>query len=411
MLSVAEALDLIAAEALPLPPRLHATLESIGLVLGESVASDIDSPPYDKSTVDGIALQAASITARGSELEILEEITAGNVPTREVVPGHGTRIMTGAPIPPGADAVVMVEKTEPAAAASQARVLEFPIRPGQNIMRRGISMQAGQAVLAPGDPQHPKVLTPAMLGLLAEVGRTRIRAYPRPTVALLSTGNELVDCEQAPGPGQIRNSNRPMIWALIQQAGGTPWDLGVARDTAEDLSRSIRHGLRGDIFVLSGGVSAGVLDLVPQVLGDHGVRPVFHKVDLKPGKPLWFGVSPEDGQSGQRSLVFGLPGNPVSSLVCFELFVRPAIAALMGKGMRGTPVRRATLTQSHQSRGSRPTYWPARFEEHLGAIAVTPLSWKGSGDLKTLADANCLAHFPGEERLFAAGETVTIHLI
>ena len=398
MLSVEEALQLVLEHAQQLPPVPTWKPDVRGRVLAEPVVSDIDSPPHDKSIVDGYAVVAADISAPGVELAVLEEVTAGVVPTRAVERGAATRIMTGAPIPAGADAVVMVEQT--LLAGDRVRILQSPVKPGQNIMRRAASLARGQTVLQPG-----KVLRAIEIGLLVEVGRTTVRTIPPPRVAVVATGNELVPAGVVPGPGQIRNSNGPLLQGLVGQAGGSGVPLGIARDDPSDLRHHIELGLEHDMLLLSGGVSAGVLDLVPQVLAELGVEQVVHKVNLKPGKPLWFGVKRHPEQ-GRQTLVFGLPGNPVSGLVCFELFVRPAIEKLSGREPKGLPRVTATLTQEHKQRGERPTYWPAALKEEGDQRRVTPLPWQGSGDLRTLTDANCLAHFPAGDRVFAVGERI-----
>jgi molybdopterin molybdotransferase len=292
----------------------------------------------------------------------------------------------------------MVEQTE--MAGDRVRILKGA-KAGQNIVRRGTSLMRGQTVLQPG-----KLLRPVELGLLAEVGRTTVAAIPRPRVAVLVTGNELVGPSVTPGPGQIRNSNSQLLSALVQQATGAfASDLGIARDDPTELMRDINAGLSRDVLILSGGVSAGVLDLVPNVLTKAGVSEVFHKVSLKPGKPLWFGHKLRC--EGHETLVFGLPGNPVSSLVCFELFVRPAIQKMRGLEPTGPKRATARLSCDHQQRGDRPTYWPSA----LDGERVMPLPWKGSGDLRTLTDANCLAFFPAGEKLWKAGEEVETLLL
>lgn len=403
MLNVEHALALVLTESICLPAEQAELTDVRGRVLAENIASDIDSPPHDKSVVDGYAIVAP--LEAPAQLRVLEEITAGQLPTQAVTPGAATRIMTGAPMPPGANAVVMVERTENVEVNDRrdVRILQSP-QPGQNIMRRAQSMRRGEVVIAAGC-----VLRAIELGLLAEVGRSAVAVFPRPTVAVLATGNELIPGDHVPAAGQIRNSNGPMLASLAAQIGGAPDDLGIARDELADLMEKVRIGLAADVLVLSGGVSAGVLDLVPQVLAAAGVREVFHKVNLKPGKPLWFGVK-DDGP--HRTLVFGLPGNPVSSLVCFELFVRPALLKLAGhKDCVQQPVQ-ASLTKEHAQRGERVTYWPSRLEvTAAGARLITPLPWQGSGDLRTLADANALAIFPAGDRQFAAGDRVGVLLL
>jgi molybdopterin molybdotransferase len=402
MLEIDQALKLVLQDAQPLPPERRTIADCLNQVLGEPVVSDIDSPPHDKSIVDGYAVIAGAVAGGNTRLKVLEEVTAGAVPTRPVEPGTATRIMTGAPLPSGADAVVMVEQTE--AAGEDVVIKRASVKPGQNIMRRAAAMSRGQTVLEAG-----KLIRPIEIGLLAEVGRTSVAVIPPPRVAVLATGNELVDPRLVPGPGQIRNSNGPMLTALARQAGSQVTDLGIARDTEDDLRRALSAGILHDVLMISGGVSAGVLDLVPRVLQQIGVEQVFHKVNLKPGKPLWFGRKANTGD--RRTLVFGLPGNPVSSLVCFELFVMPAIQKLRGLEPRGLPQAVAKLTREHVQRGDRPTFWPSVVAEDGRGLVATPLAWQGSGDLRALASANALASFPPGERRYEAGEEISVRLL
>ncbi len=401
MLSVEEALRQVLDHAKARPVEERAVGEVRGLVLAEDVASDVDSPPHDKSVVDGYAVRAADLPQGAAELEVLEEVTAGAVPTREVTRGSATRIMTGAPIPSGADAVVMIEHSRLLAGGADGQRVQISGKPpvaGQNIMRRAVSMRRGQIVLTAG-----RQLRAIELGVLAEVGRSRVSVVGRPRLAVLATGNELVPAALTPRAGQIRNSNGPLLVASAEAAGATALDLGIARDTAESLREALTLGLQSDVVIVSGGVSAGVLDLVPAALASLGVRQVFHKVNLKPGKPLWFGVLPH--QAGEK-LVFGLPGNPVSSLVCFELFVRPAIGRLAGRGDASLERISAELAVPYVHRGQRPTYHPARLEMTEGSNRIWPLPWQGSGDLRTLVEANALACFPAGDHEHLAGESI-----
>lgn len=406
MLEVADALEKVLAECGRTVCESVPLSQGLGLTLAEDVTSDVDSPPHDKSIVDGFAIVAASLASETPDFQIGEEITAGQVPQLAVTAGVAARIMTGAPIPAGADAVVMVEKTElvEGSLGTRVRILETGTKAGQNIVRKGTSIQAGAVVLRQGT-----LLGASQIGLLAEVGCTQPRVYKRPTVAVLATGNELVPADQKPIVGTIRNSNGPMIEALVTQAGGIPVGLGIARDEEAALRERIEAGLAADVLLLSGGVSAGVLDLVPKVLASLGVIEVFHKVNLKPGKPLWFGVCQREGR---RTLVFGLPGNPVSSLVCFELFVRPALAQLTHGVAWGLPEVWGSLTSEHRQRGDRPTYWPVSLlrgsRAGAGDISVVPLKWQGSGDLFTLGAANGLAYFEPMARTYAVGEKVRV---
>jgi molybdopterin molybdotransferase len=404
MKSVDEALSLVLQRTVTLAPVQAPVSDVLNLVLAENITSDIDSPPHDKSLVDGYAVCSADLAQNGAELHVLEEVTAGAVPSKTVLPGTTSRIMTGVPIPAGADSVVMLEHTElldGIGELPQVRILEERVTVGRNIMRRGTSLRSGEVVLSAGS-----ILRPIEIGLLSEVGRTEVAVYPRPRVAVLATGNELVSPDAIPAAGQIRNSNGPMLKALVEQAGATAIDLGVARDEQDELRQLIERGLMADVLVLSGGVSAGVLDLIPHVLAQLGVEQVFHKVRLKPGKPLWFGVLKSPSS---EKLVYGLPGNPVSSLVCFELFVRPALDRLAGRSGDRTATT-ARLTCEHQQRGDRPTYFPAWLQSDHGQRSVTPVAWKGSADLRSLAAANCLAIFPAGDRQFAAGDEIEVRL-
>jgi molybdopterin molybdotransferase len=395
MLAVSEAQAIVLHHARPLSPiDAPLTGDALGLVLAEDVASDLDMPPFDKALMDGYAVRAADLTHIGGSLAVIEEVTAGCTPKRIVGPGQATRIMTGAPMPDGADAVVMVERTR-VLDDKQVR-LEETARAGQNVLARGEEMRRGQTVLSAG-----AILRPQEFGVLASVGRTTIKVYPRPRVALLATGDELVEASQVPGPGQIRNSNGPMLAAQVLRAGGIPHALGIGRDRVDHLRGLIAEGLRAPILLLSGGVSAGKLDLVPGVLQELGVQPHFHSVKLKPGKPLLFGTV--DG-----ALVFGLPGNPVSSLVCFELFVRPAIRELAGHADPGPIELRALLTEDFPYRSDRPTYHPAWLEYRENGWSVRPVPWFGSPDLRGLTRANSFVILPAGDHLHRAGKPMSV---
>jgi molybdopterin molybdotransferase len=267
-------------------------------------------------------------------------------------------------------------------------------------MPRGSVMRSGEVVLKKGAEVRA-----AETGLLAEIGRTKVNVYGRPRVAVLATGNELVPPGEVPGPGQIRNSNGPLLSAAIRRRGARPVDLAIGRDDEDELQRLVTKGLEADVLVISGGVSAGVLDLVPRVLAAASVEQVFHKVRLKPGKPLWFGVKDDKPTA---KIVFGLPGNPVSGLVCFELFVRVAIDRLMGRATAGLAPMRASLTVEHHARGDRPTWWPARLEVIDGEPTVEPLPWRGSADLRTVCQANALVHFPAGDKEYEPGERLEV---
>lgn len=406
MLDLDHALSLVLERARPKSPVLASVQDALGCVLAEDVASDIDSPPHDKALMDGYAIVASDLAgADEAEFDVIEEVTAGAVPTRPVASGQAVRIMTGAPLPAGADAVVMIERSELVSGGSSERVRlrDSQVTPDMNLLRQGQSMRRGEVVLPRG-----RTIRPIEAGLLAEIGRTQALVHPRPTAAVLATGDELVSPEVVPGPGMIRNSNGPMLSALARQAGGAPIDLEVARDQEHALREKVEQGLQHDVLVLSGGVSMGVADLVPKVLRDLGVQEVFHKVRLKPGKPLWFGVAPREERT---TLVFGLPGNPVSSLVCFELFVRPALARLAGHKAERLPLRGARLTGAFSQRGDRSVFYPARLREEGWELTVELLPWQGSADLRTMTDAQALAYFPAGDKHYAPGDMVGVYLL
>lgn len=402
MIDVEQALAMVFQHATARAPAICPIGSAVGLRLAEDVTSDIDSPPYDKSLVDGYAIVSEDLSAGTARLQVLEEVIAGQVPIREVSPGHATRIMTGAPLPRGADTVVMIERTQVATVdGDQVVSIDDPkIKQGQNIMRQAASMREGQVVVPAGT-----TVRPIEVGLATEVGRTQVRVIPKPSVAVISTGDELVPADRKPVGGQIRNSNGPMLCSLAEQADAKPVNLGIALDRMDDLKLLVSKALESDIVVLSGGVSAGVKDLVPAVLADLRVHEVFHKVKLRPGKPIWFGT--RDDERGPR-LVFGLPGNPVSSLVCFHLFVRAAVALLAGRDNASLCEREATLSGTHEHRGERTTYWPARLIDSGEYNQVKLCDWQGSADLCTLSRANCLAIFPPGDRTFVDGESVRV---
>ncbi len=402
MIEIDEALRLIQRHTTVKAALDVAAVEALGMTLAEDVASDVDSPPYAKALVDGYAVVADDLKSGSARLKIVEEVTAGRMPTQPISLGLATRIMTGAPLPEGCDAAVMVETTEIEADArgglGSVIIRGKPLVPGNNVMPRAQSMHRGQNVLSAGSR-----IRPVEIGLLAEVGRVCIKAIARPRVAVLSTGDEVVPADTTPRAAQIRNSNGPLLASFVADCGATPIELGIAPDEPKALRAAIQQGLEADMLVLSGGVSAGVLDLVPKVLDELGVRQVFHKVRLKPGKPVWFGTS--TGEEADK-LVFGLPGNPVGALAACMLFVRPALIHMAGQPFAATPVFHATLAAAFQHKGQRPTYHPAVIHRDNHEIKVEPLTWHGSADLCTLSNADALIHFPAGQLEFEEGEHV-----
>ena len=392
MLTIADAFDRLFATVKPLDPVSLALGQSLGLTLAEDISSTADSPPFDKSLMDGYAIRSTDLNHGTATLEVVEVITAGMVPTRPIESGQTSQIMTGAPLPIGADIVIKIEDT----ARDGDLVRVTPQGSQTNIVLRGTSVRSGDVVLRAGTK-----LNGSRIGALAELGRAQVNVHRRPTVAILATGDELVPVDQEPGPGQIRNSNESMLVAQIQAAGAIAVPLGIARDNRIDLRAKIEQGLQCDMLVLSGGVSAGTLDLVPSELAAAGITEVFHKVEMKPGKPVWFGLR---RVGTTANYVFGLPGNPVSSLVCCELFVRTALKRLMGEPALRPQAVPAALEHPHSARADRPTYHPARLTWTPTGPVVTLVPWHGSSDLCGTVAANAMALLPGAARQYGVGD-------
>lgn len=392
MIEVPDARAIVLEHCARLKPEPTALMSAaLGQVLAEDVTSDIDSPPFDKSMMDGYAVNTADVPGGFGVLRLSGQITAGDGTPQTLHTATAIRIFTGAPIPIGADAVVMQERAS--VHGNDVEINDKSITKGRNIIRRAAEMKVGDVVLPAGT-----VLAPAAFGLLATVGKTVVSAYPRPRVSILATGDELVEPMQKPGPGKIRNSNGSLLMAQSVRAGALPRYLGIAPDVESSLKSFISEGLAtSDVLVLVGGVSVGKLDLVPKVLADLGVTPHFHKVRMKPGKPLYFGTQ-------GKTLVFGLPGNPVSAYVGFELFVRPALARLAGHPVQEVRTRRLPLTAPLAANHDRPTYHPGIIVPN----GVTPLSWFGSADLRALLNSDAFILLPAEEVNHATGTEVDV---
>jgi len=393
MISTQEALRLVLEHT----PRLEAVEapvpEAVGCVLAEPVASDMDLPPFDKSAMDGYAARASDLADLPAELEVVEELAAGSVPTRPVEPGACARIMTGAPVPEGADLVVPVEDTEPAG-TGRVRVLRAGPA-GRNVCLRGEDVRRGETVLEAG-----RRIRPAEAGLLASVGRERVRVVRRPRVAVLATGDELVPVSATPGPGEIRNANSWSLSACCRQAGVPCDDLGVARDVESDLRGRLTEGLARDLLLVSGGVSVGKWDLVPGLFEALGVHVHFATVRQKPGKPTVFATH-------GRGVVFGLPGNPVSTLVVFHLYVLPAIRTMMGEASPAPATVPAALAEPVTVRGDRTSHLPATLRRSGDGWTVRPAPTHGSADLVAFCRADALVSLaPGDHAEGAVVEAV-----
>jgi molybdopterin molybdotransferase len=402
MLTVAQALAAVLEHARTLPPAVLPLVDALGCVLAEDAVADLDLPPFDKALVDGYAVRSSDLAGQDRWLALGETIMAGQVPSRPLGRGEAAVVMTGAPIPTGCDAVVMHERTRPL--EDGVLILEPEVKAGQNLLARGREMRAGDVVVPCGS-----TLCPARLGVLASVGRTDVRVVPRPLVAIVPTGDELVEPGQVPGPGQIRNSNAVLLQALAIQEGARATVLPIAPDLPGPLATILERGLESDVLVITGGVSAGQRDLVPAALDALGVTCVFHKVSLKPGKPLWFGIGPPRADH-PAALVFGLPGNPVSGLVSFLLFVKAALSVLAGKPEPRAGWIRARLTVEFSHRGDRTTFFPSRVidpgSDAAGLPTIEPLPWHGSADLRATSSADGFAIFAAGDRDYLSGEIV-----
>jgi molybdopterin molybdotransferase len=368
--------------------------DALGYVLAETITADRDYPPFDRSTRDGYAVRSSDARA-GATLTCIGEIKAGDTVTTALEPKICIQIMTGAAVPAGADAVVMIEHTR-----RDANNVTFDrdTRPAENIVPRASEGKSGQTLLAQGTR-----LGYAELAIAAQVGATELRCTAKPRVAILSTGDEVVAVDGLPGPFQIRNSNSVSLAAQVRIAGGEPVLLGNAADRLDTLRAKIERGLNEDILVLSGGVSMGKYDLVETVLKDLGAEFYFDAVAIRPGKPAVFARC-------QNAVVFGLPGNPISTMVTFELLVTPALDILSGTDPRPLPLLQAVLAESLTEKPGLTHFLPARVEWQGTLPKVRALLWQGSGDIATLAKANCFLVIPADRDQISAGESVSILL-
>ncbi len=380
-ISVVEARSIILGQMTPMPAERVAWADAVGRTLAEAIRSRDDIPPFDNSAMDGYAVRSADLQSLPVSLPIIEDIPAGTFPQKTVEPGACSRIMTGAPFPEGADAVVPVEWTE-AGEAGRVQFNRAP-EPGEHVRAAGQDVRNGERVFEPG-----QVITPPMVGMLTTLGYPTVEVAQRPRVAVISTGDELVDPSEALGPGKIRDSNGPALAAQVVSAGGEALPPIRASDTPESIRAIVEAALDADVLLFSGGVSVGSYDFVKQVLDEMGMELLFWKVRQRPGKPLAFGLL-----QGRR--VFGLPGNPVSSAICFEQYVRPALAKMLG--------RRALLRPRYNARLDAPTpkkaglhYFArgrASFDE-AGCLRVRDTGPQASNLYSSMVKANCLFHLP-----------------
>lgn len=395
MLSVEDAQAQVLARARPLETELLDVRSALGRVLAEPVVSRRTIPPWPNSSMDGYAVRAADTEAAPAVLRVTARIAAGMVPDRPIGPGEAARIFTGAPLPEGADAVVPQEEVE---ADGDGIRVRRPVERGAWVRPRGEDVQAGERVLEPG-----RRLGAAEIGLLATLGHSPVRVHRRPRVAVLSTGNELADLGTEPGPGQIPNTNSYSLAAQVLEAGAEPLNLGVAGDDVDALESRLRWGLTADVLLTSAGVSVGELDLVREALARIGATLHLWQVAMRPGKPITFGTL------GDR-LVFGLPGNPVSAMVTFELFVRPALRKMSGLAQLFRPRILARAGETIANPGSRRGYLRVRLEADPGGYTARLTGDQGSAILRSMVLADGLAVVPPQS-VIQKDETVEVILL
>jgi molybdopterin molybdotransferase len=376
-------------------------LEALGRVLGEDVIAERDNPPWDNSAMDGFAVRWDDIKQeqpiqKPVTLAVIEDVPAGKMPSKTVGAGQAIRIMTGAPIPRGADTVLKVEDTEHT--PESVRVFK-PEPRGANIRPQGEDVKKGDCIIAKGTR-----IRPGEAGMLAILAKSFVFAYQRPRVAILSTGDELADLDERFSEEKIINSNSYGIAAAVQEAGGIPLLLGIARDTPAALKEKISHGLNADILVLSGGVSMGDYDFTKAVFRDLGAEMNFWKLAIRPGQPLAFGKI-------QGKLAFGLPGNPVSSMVTFEQLVRPAMLKLSGCRSYGRPVVHAVFQEQFSKRTDRRHFLRGILTREDGVFKVRTTGDQGSGILTSMVKANCLIDVPVEVARLSPGDEVAVQLL
>jgi molybdopterin molybdotransferase len=390
--------------------RLHTTeaagateavdlLAALGRVLADPVVADRDIPPFPRSTRDGYAVRSGDLSQLPATLEVIGEIRAGgnlNSLPAHVYPGQAVSIMTGAPVPAETDAVVMVEYTSRLA---QSVEVTRAVATGENVVARGAEARQGGLLVDRGVR-----LNDAAIALAASVGKSRVEVYKRPRIAVLTTGDEIVGVDATPGRTQIRNSNSYSLAAQILAAGGVPTLLPIAPDEAEKLGRLIELGLQSDLLLLTGGVSMGRYDLVEQVLAELGAEFFFAGAKIQPGRPVVFGRL----RSAEHKYFFGLPGNPVSTMVTFELFARLMVEALAGMSPRKLTFLHARLASEVRVKTGLRRFLPAILSGEWENSQVHLVAWQGSGDIAATARANCYVIVPPDRELIAEGEWIAV---
>jgi len=414
MISVEEALEKVLNHVDVLDVEEAPVLESLGQVLAEDIVSHIDIPPLDNSAMDGYAVRAEDTRGASGQspclLRVIDTVIAGSISQQKVTPGTAIRIMTGAPVPRGADTVIRFEDTDEVqrqeSGAGEIGILR-EVKPGLNIRRAGEDITRGTIVL-----RKSTVIRPAEVGVLASLGMSRVKVIRRPVVAILATGNELVDVDQPLPAGKIYNSNTYSVAALVRRYGGIPKIIGIALDSEESLVEKLHQGLDADMLITSGGVSAGDYDMVKDVLASEG-EISFWSVRMKPGKPLAFGTFKGIDKNGNPRRIphLGFPGNPVSSVVTFELFARPAMLKMMGKKNLTKPVIEAVLEEPVVNTDGRRIYLRAIVTKRNGKPYARLTGPQGSGILTSMSLANGLVVIPEDTAGVKAGEIVEVMML
>jgi len=400
MLTADQALQIVLENVAPLGVERQSITAALGRVLAEEIRSSRDIPGFDNSAMDGYAVRAADVASASEanpvRLEVLETVAAGSMPSRHLASGQAARTMTGAPIASGADAIVAVERTR-----AEGNFVEImaAAEAGAFVRPRGEDLRRDELVTSAG-----KTLSPSDLGMLASLNRAMVDVWRRPRVAIVATGDELVDVDQVPTGAQVVNSSAYALAGAIREAGAEPVMLKVARDEPAEVRARLAEALAFDVVLSTGGVSVGQFDHVKVVLDELGLRQLFHGVAQRPGRPLKFGTI------GGRP-IFGLPGNPVSTMVCFYIYVRPALLRMSGAAETGLPRVRVRCATAIKVAENLTEFVRVRLERRDGEIFATPTGYQGSGVLSSLARADALLIGPSASNLLRTGDHATVLLL